>query len=344
MIINSWSSEVYKNIALIVLDGMGTEQLDVLSDSVTDYFYKNKYDTIDTIVPSTTVAATTTLRTGLLPVSHGLLGWSQYYKESGEIVENFTNCDFYSGESSHLTKPPLEKMPALLVDQINDISEWSAFEVMPQFITPEHNTVEKWCSTIEKIANTKNANKNYIYAYWPEPDSTNHDHGILSGEARNCICNIRDAIINLQNNCPDTLFIITADHGHIDTLPLFIEDFTGIADTLIMPISCEARCTQFFVKPEAKNSFERIFYEIFSEKDFLLINKETFKTNYLHWYSAKNRVLEDESIGDYVAIGIGNKSLHQNQKAWEEFGSPASEHAGGTASEMQVPLIILNNK
>ena len=56
----------YKNIVLVILDGMGENILKNLSPN--GLFYKNKIDTITSVYPSTTTAAMTTYYSGKPPI------------------------------------------------------------------------------------------------------------------------------------------------------------------------------------------------------------------------------------------------------------------------------------
>ena len=60
-----------KNVVTILLDGMGTSILDkhLLNDS---FFMKHKIKDITSVFPATTVAATTSMRTGLNPCETGM--------------------------------------------------------------------------------------------------------------------------------------------------------------------------------------------------------------------------------------------------------------------------------
>lgn len=62
----------YKNIVLLLYDGLGSIVLDkYLSEG--DFLLKNKICNISSVFPATTVAATTSVLTGLEPSEHGWL-------------------------------------------------------------------------------------------------------------------------------------------------------------------------------------------------------------------------------------------------------------------------------
>ena len=74
-----------KNVVTILFDGMGANTLKkVLPDDA--FLVKNMLKPISTVFPATTVAATTSIRTGLNPVETGMLGWNMYYSEIDKII------------------------------------------------------------------------------------------------------------------------------------------------------------------------------------------------------------------------------------------------------------------
>ena len=71
----------YKNVVLVVLDGMGESILNNFSKN--GLFKNNEIDTITSVYPSTTTAAMTTYYSGKPPIETGWIAWSQYFKEYG---------------------------------------------------------------------------------------------------------------------------------------------------------------------------------------------------------------------------------------------------------------------
>ena len=69
----------YKNVVLVVLDGMGHHILNSLSKD--GYFKSNQLDVVTSVYPSTTTAAMTTYYSGKSPLETGWIAWSQYFKE-----------------------------------------------------------------------------------------------------------------------------------------------------------------------------------------------------------------------------------------------------------------------
>ena len=155
----------YQNTILIVIDGMGYHQM------------KNIYpcDFLKTCLPSSTVPATTLLRTGLSPEEAGLYGWSQYFHQTNEIVEVFTNTNITNNQKSQLPTEPLNTIETITT-QLNKQQKIKAFEIM-QFFNKE-DSLDAWSERI--LTATKQSHKKYIYAYWYKLDSIAHTFGVNS--------------------------------------------------------------------------------------------------------------------------------------------------------------------
>ena len=78
----------YKNIVLLVLDGMGMAALK--KHAPDGFLIKNCVMQLSSVYPCTTTSALTTYETGLTPLEHGWLGWAMYFKEIDKSVELFT--------------------------------------------------------------------------------------------------------------------------------------------------------------------------------------------------------------------------------------------------------------
>ncbi len=67
----------YKNVVLLLLDAMGTPILEKHLDR-DGFFRSHLAGSFDSVYPPTTVAATTSVLSGLYPNEHGWLGWDVY--------------------------------------------------------------------------------------------------------------------------------------------------------------------------------------------------------------------------------------------------------------------------
>jgi type I phosphodiesterase/nucleotide pyrophosphatase len=81
-----------KNVVTILCDGMGSNIMDKMLDN-NSFLIQNRMKAITTVFPATTVAATTSMMTGLNPVETGMLGWDMYYKDIDKTISVFMNSE-----------------------------------------------------------------------------------------------------------------------------------------------------------------------------------------------------------------------------------------------------------
>lgn len=294
----------FDNTILIVIDGMGYHQI------------KNLYpcEKLTTCIPSSTVPATTLLRTALSPTESQLFGWSQYYEQTDEIIEVFSNQNILTGQQSKLETSPIQSVQ-ILVEQIKQKTKYNAYEIMQHFNQPD--SLSDWCKRILNISVLPE--KKYIYAYWYQLDSIAHKYGIGSPEYLSCLNDILDALKQMLSDLPkNTRVFITADHGLINTTPIYIDDYPQLLTMLSMPIFLEPRYVGFKIKDEYKNKFENQF----NIPDFRLIRSNHSRT------------------GDFIAVATGKYALYQ-----QNITTPnRAEHGSITQLEQDIPLIRINIK
>ena len=122
----------YKNIVLIVLDGMGEHIINHISPN--GFFKKHQIRKIISVFPSTTTAAMTTYYSGKPPIETGWIAWSQYFKEYGRSIDVLPNRDSYTGEVYKDAKINVQELIQYIsiYDQIEETSkEVKAYEISP---------------------------------------------------------------------------------------------------------------------------------------------------------------------------------------------------------------------
>lgn len=103
-------------------------------------------------------------------------------------------------------------------------------------------------------------------------------------------------------------------------------------------LSIDDRATSFKVKTAYKKAFDHEIKSIIKD-DFILMSKEDVIKHKLYGDGKENKYFRD-GLGDYFAIGIGNKAIRYDDTSNQH--KPA--HSGLTADEMLVPLIIVDRK
>ena len=324
-----------KNVVTILCDGMGSNILErTLNEQ--SFFIRNRLKSITSVFPATTVAATTSMMTGLNPVESGMLGWDMYFKDIDKTITTF-----FGIEKGDLYRIPLKEAidftnkhmkRKTIMDEINEKGVDKGYTLFP-FGTHPYSDLDDMLRIIEKKCKEKG--KKYIYAYDTEPDSTMHKTGCDSKKSKRLIIERNNKIEQLCERLDDTIVFVVADHGHKNVVNIDLKKYPDVVDCLMRNTSLEPRAVNFFIKDHKKEEFEKLFAKYFS-KDFDLHTKDEVISSQLFGDGEENEIFRD-SLGDYLAIAKTDKTLLY-------IGSEVlkSQHAGHTDDEIYVPLIVIN--
>lgn len=326
-----------KNVVTILCDGMGSNIMDRVLDK-NAFLIKNRLTSITTVFPATTVAATTSMMTGLNPVETGMLGWDMYFKEIDKTITTFLCSEQGDPDKKRLQEAVDFKNKYMktksISDEINEKTNNKGYTIS-QFGGIPYKDLDEMFNILEQKCNEEE-NK-YIYAYYTEPDSTMHELGTDCPEAKKIIEDINEKIESLSRKVKDTIIFVVADHGHKNVISIDLNEYPDIIECLVRNTSLEPRAVNFFVKEEKRKIFEELFNRYFS-KDFDLYDKEDVINSKLFGDGEENEIFRD-ALGDYLAIAKTDKMLLYI--GGEIF---KSQHAGYTEDEIFVPLIVIDKK
>lgn len=337
----------YKNVCLLVFDGLGDSILNLHSEF--GIFNESKVDVIDAVFPPTTVAAIDTFESGLAPIEHGWLGWRMYFKDYDKILDVFTGHDSYSGElitKNHQNVIKYEKIFSKI--KRSTFNEVECHEIYPSMINRnpvdyklhQASDITSFFDQLSDIVNSNNKEK-FIYGYWTEPDYSMHGLGTKSIIIKNIISKIEEEFEKCAEVCDDTLFIITADHGLIDIDEIiYLNDFPDLLECLVRYPDIDSRCMNFVVKEGFESTFKMKFNEYFSNHHLLIEVDKALEAGMFGRFKMHNNC--KEVFGTYLGIATSKVMLSiRADKAPFEF---KASHAGLTEEEINVPLIIYENR
>lgn len=318
----------YKNVVLLLLDGMGKEILEKVLDE-NGPFRSHLAGIYQSVFLSTTVAATTSAMSGLQPCEHSWLGWECYYPQVDKNVTVFLNTVQGTKEPAADYNVAWSTTPyESVVGQINKAGG-HAYESVP-FAEPHPKSMEEICARIRALC--KESDRKYIYAYWNQPDGLLHRNGCSAQVVKDELKKLEQMVDQLASECEDTLILVTADHGHMDTEYVVLQDYPNICDCLVRLPSLEPRVLNFFIKEGKKEIFEQEFTKEFGE-DFLLMPMEEAIERNLFGTGVHHENFR-AMLGDYLAIATGNLSIFYTDERW------VSMHGSVTADEMLIPLVV----
>jgi len=344
-----------KNIVLLLIDGLGYDFL--MKNGKNTIFNENLKGKMTSTFPSSTSAAMSTLMTAVPPIEHGMTGWHMYLNEYGVQIISLPYQLKISGK-----KP----MPFSEITNMNKLFNFKSIfnKVKTKSYLIQLKKITNSDATIAQSGNAKrfafnniggclklikkiiksNNQKKFIFAYYPDHDSMAHDKGIKNKEVLNHFKKLDKKITSLVKSLKgtDTTLIITADHGHIDTKHILLENHPKLKETLRMPLCGETRFPYCYIKPEKEKQFKN-YIKTKMKKYCTLHKPEDFIKQGFFGPLKKIHPKFKDRIGDYILIMKENYALYEKLPNQKEYHFHKSDHGGLSDQELYVPLIVINN-
>lgn len=328
----------YRNVVLLVLGGFGIKQMQKHL-STNGFFGKNFVNYYSSVFPPSAATATASLLSALNPSEHGIIGRNLYFPEYDAVVDIFTNEEKGTGKKLDEKSVVDKLMPyESILDKINKGYVGDAYYIS-KYSKDENlrvNTLEEMMEKIVQIGD--NYRKNFIYAYWHEPDELIHKNGTKDLEITGFMQDLEQDIEEMIRKMNDTILLITSDHGFIDVKYKTLTEYPDLTEMLERQTALEDRTTAFYVKEEYIKEFPKIFTRHFGS-DFFLYSKAEAIESQLFGPGVQHKRLE-MLLGDYIAVAITDKAIRYSPNCKESV----SDHSGMTESEMQIPLIAISKR
>ncbi len=321
-----------RKLCLILLDGFGKKIQEVYQDE-SKYVLEHKRIDISSVYPPTTVAATTALLSGKYPCETGWLGWTQKFEEYEIPVTMFP---------STFVKEPFDFTPVStvfmcqyesIIDLMRKHNNNGKYDMLQSF-SLESKDASCFIKNLDKVCDKND----FLYAYCTEPDTSLHLYGVGSKEVGLVIKELTDGVESIVKKHPDVLFILLADHGHINVQYYDVkehEDFFSLLDSPYY--SLEARTSSFRVKRGKKKEFRELANKYYGNEFYILSKDEVKKEKVFGEGEECPRF--DYFIGDFILISKGKYGFNQ-----ETSSKLVSTHAGSTPDEKYVNLSIYNER
>lgn len=336
----------YRNIVYLVVDGMGS-RLMAKNLPVKSFLRRHQAQELTSVFPPTTVAATTTILSGLTPAEHGWFAWSVDF--DGDVIELFANRNFYTKE---LTKDRAFAEHQLPYQYFfaQKPTDRTLYGVMPDIVNnslrvPNYHEYHNWRQLTRYLRTVcHQPDRKFVYTYFADLDATMHHYGTTARSARKLINTIDRGLAKLVKQCPDTLFVITADHGQIDLTgytPIYADP--AITNCLQHPIALDPRGACFTVKPGQRDAFQKAFAKY--ANDYTLFPTQTLIDQGV--FGGVPSPAYRKHLGDFIAIGgpTGKMLVFAPGKEYRVHDHLyRAHHTGLTPDEVFVPLIIVGNQ
>lgn len=340
------------NLVLLVIDGLGAEWLERRAPD--GLLSRHRRAIMTSVFPPTTAAAIPTFLTGQAPQQHGLTGWYTYLRELGTVMAVLPGRPRYGGpdyrEAGLDPAGLFEARP--LFEQIDASSHvLSPTRIAYSDFNRAYSRGADIRAADSLTAILRQARKivrrrcgpQYLYLYWPELDRLGHEQGIEGPAAWAHLYEVERAIADFLDDIAgsDTLLLVTADHGQLDTTPsdrIELADHADLADCLALPLCGEPRAAFCYVRPDRIATFLELARGRFGPAAKVHASRDLIAAG-LFGSGPVNRRLADR-IGDYTLLMRGSYAITERLLT-EEPHTSIGVHGGLSTAELHIPLCLL---
>ncbi len=316
-------------IFLVLVDGMGYNILKSAVDGI-------KFEKINTVFPSTTATALTTLMTAKKPAEHKILGYTTYVDKVGVInVLKYTMPETSEADLLKKTLGSMEDTFKLksIGKKAREKGKKSA-SLLPKCIAGSEFTkmlytnVEEYRTLWDGIYKAKifaEKGVNFITLYIPDVDLTAHRYGPY---AEPTLRATKDIISMITRDIPKGYdVIITADHGFIQTNnAIMLDNDKDFVSSLDSPPFGDARAVFMRSRKDLK-----ILEEKYSNFKVLTIDE----VKELGLLGEKGEDIEVHA--DYLGIPTDRNVYVYRYKG--SYAGHKGHHGAMLEEEMEIPLI-----
>lgn len=340
-----------RNVVLVIVDGLGDGLL--ARSAAGGEIHRRRLDAITSVFPSTTASAITTSYTGCAPLEHGLTGWFTYFGAAGCVG---APLPFVSrGDKRSLRARGLAPERAFEAKSLFDALATPSVIVTPRSIVDSdynrfhcghaerraYDSLEGFVLETEAVVKSSDARK-FVYAYWPDYDSTSHQHGHESPAALAQLAAFDAAFGTLLARLAGTesVVVLSADHGFVDSAPdesFDLADAPGLSALLRFPLCGEPRVAYCHVQEGRTGEFLRRAEDWLGDRGRARPSQQLIDEGWFGPGTPHPRLAE--RIGD-VALVMDGRYTIRDRTPGEARHRHIGNHGGTSEDEMRVPLVL----
>ena len=357
----------FRRVILLVVDGLGLNRFNQFlqaarqGDARFGLWEKLMAEAtllpLTSVAPSTTATALTSLWTGRTPAEHGVMGYEMWLKEYNLSANMITHSPAtFHGEPGSLRRAGFDPATFLPVPtlgphltgngiQVHAFQHFSiAFSGLSAMlfpmvtVNPFQTLSDLWVSLPAHL-NSHSGERAFTYIYWGELDELSHRFGPqdvrVELEFANFTSLVGHFLSELKGGRGDTLLLMTADHGHLDTpksARFELRNHPELVSCLHMLPSGESRFAYLYVKPGCEQKVQLYLDRTFPGQ-FVMLPSEAVRRSGLLGSGRPHPGLADRT-GDFVVIAQDGAYLWWANNENHMLG----RHGGLSSIEMQIPL------
>ena len=337
-----------RRVCVVMVDGLGRSLLKQRSGHAP--YLRSLQDsgrTLTAAFPTTTAASLASLGTGLPPGQHGMVGYDVLDPAQDKVVNMLGNWD--PGVDPRRWQP----FPTVLEQAAEHIPVTTVS--LPRFADSAmtraalrggtHVSGTGIHARVQAAAETLASEKRMLmYFYFNELDKTGHRYGAQSPEWGGALEELDSALKRFTAKLPpDTLVLLTADHGMVDTAPADRIDYSASPALVegVRHTAGDPRMVQLYLEPDAPaGTLERLaaaWQQALGSKTWILTREQALSAGLFG--PVREEVLP--RIGDLLIAAREPIALFDTRRASPSALQMVGQHGSLTRAEREVPLLTL---
>ncbi|MBU0530682.1 MAG: alkaline phosphatase family protein [Candidatus Aenigmatarchaeota archaeon] len=349
-----------KEVVFLLADGIGYNNLlwEMKQHKLNFSRHKDEIIPLTSIYPSTTTTALATLATGATPQEHGIMGYKLFLKEFG-LISNMISFAPILGYVDFMALG-IDPYKFLGIDTVYKHMKSNGIE--PNVMLPKtyknsaltnmlyrnaniigYSSYSRMFSRVRKaLGKKKTHKKRFTYIYWDLYDTQAHINGIKTEKSSEVVktldTNLFEDLMDKINK-PDTLFIMSADHGFVnidDTY--FFHEHEELMDMLIIPPSGEQRFSYLFVKNGKLDEVKAYVKSNLNKQAFAIESEKAIKMGLMGLNDPRKETIN--RMGDLILIPKKNDAFNYAYTIEDILIRMKANHGGISEDEMLVPFFM----
>jgi hypothetical protein len=330
-----------RQVVLLVLDGMGWEQLQG-AGAAAPTMSAAVGGPITSVAPTTTATALTSLTTGTPPAVHGVLGYRVVVDSGGASAPGVMNVLRWrtGAGDARRTIPPEEFQPVAAFGG-RSVPAVTRSEFAATGFTAAHLAGARlvgWSVPSSLIVNVRrllHAGEPFVYVYYDGLDKIAHEHG-LGEHYRQELISVDRLVGDLVDVLPPgAVLALTSDHGQVEV---------GAAVRLIAPelfdgvelLSGEGRFRWLHARPGAAGDVLAAARELHGDEAWVCGRDEMVDDG---WFGGPLSLEAASRLGDVALVAHAPVAFLDPADTGET--RLMGRHGSLTAAEVMVPLLAM---
>lgn len=333
-------------ILVIVVDGLGALQLHAHAGHAR-FLAPLAQTSIDSVFPTTTASALTSLATGTRPGSHGLVGYTVLDADRDRVVNQLTGWDEDMRPELWQRERTVWELAARTGVEVSAVGPaqyaGSGFSraILRGARYHSATTVAQRLDTAVRLLGA--SSRALVYAYIPELDTIGHARGPESALWREALEDLdRDVRVALSQLPAASGVLLTADHGQVTIAAHQHILFDQNPELLrgIRHVGGEPRALHLYVDPNATPEERALLKQAWtaaeSDRAWVVDRRELIDSGWLGEVAPE----VESRIGDLV-IAARKRVAYYDSRADPRARGMIGQHGSFTPEELQVPLVRL---